>query len=191
MRRYKNKLKTTLAPAQRNKLVTKIEELKMEQKQSFITERFENEDRAVNKIKTDSKYFFKYANRFRKVLSSPSILVDENENLITDPKSIADRLQDHFKSVFSTPNINLKPTVSTPNIVFPLSDFYITDLDVTRAINEMKANSSCPKDNIPAKFLKECKSTLSYPLRLFYQKSFDSGIVPEAYKLQQIIPIHI
>ena len=50
------------------------------------------EDRAVSKIQEDKKHLFKYANRFRKTLIYPSVLVDENDNLIIDATSVANQL---------------------------------------------------------------------------------------------------
>ena len=66
----------------------------------------------------------------------------------------------------------------------------ITNMDIIAAINEIKSTSSCASYDIPAKVLKECKQALCTPLRLFWQKSFDSGKIPIQYKKQLIIPIH-
>ena len=54
----------------------------------------------------------------------------------------------------------------------------------------MKSSSSCPKQDIPAKVLKECKHSLSTPLKLFWNKSFIHGKIPQWYKTQIIIPLH-
>ena len=174
------------------KLNAKIEKLRQEQKDSFFTEKNAEEKVAISKIITDSKYFFKYANRHRKALSSPSILVDSNSDLFTDPKAIADRLQDHFSSVFSVPDKNLNPltNLNSPPISVPLPKFCVTTNDIEKAINEIKSQSACPQSNIPALVLKNCKLTLSLALTLFLNKSFQLGIVPRSFKVQQIIPIY-
>ena len=139
--------------------------------------------------------YYEYNNSFKfnsnLPSTSPSILV-ENENLITDPVLVANCLQDHFKSVFSEPNNQLDPlqNMTTPNVTFPLSDLNLTTTDIENAIQEIKSSSACPNSEIPAKMLKQFKSALSYPLMLFWNKSFNAGVVPISYKLQQIIPIH-
>ena len=174
------------------KLNDKIEDLLAKQKESFFQEKYNEENIAISKIKSDSKYFFKYVKRFRKILSHPSVLVDPNGKLLTHPKAVADCLQDHFLNVFSDPqnkNIN-PPNVETPENLTPISDFYLTTTDIEKAIGELKTQSSCPRSEIPAIVFKQCKSTISYPLKLFWSKSFHLGIVPKIYKLQQIIPIH-
>ena len=105
---------------------------------------------------------------------------------------MADRLQDHFSSVFSVPknDTNSLLYLNPPQISVPLSNFVATTMDIERAISEIKNQSACPQSEIPAVVLKNCKSTLSYPLSLFLNKSFREGTVPKAYKRQQVIPLH-
>ena len=68
--------------------------------------------------------------------------------------------------------------------------FYITEREIVDAINEMKSHSAVPQSAIPTRIFKECKWSLSLPLRLFWEKSFKSGLVPSAYKFHQTIPKH-
>ena len=140
------------------KLNSKIEDLLTKQKESFFEEKHNEESIAISKIKTDSKYFFKYSNRFRKILSQPSILVDPDDNLLTDPKSVADCLQDHFLSVFSDPNAtstNPPVNMEVPEISTPIGEFNLTTKDIEKAIGELKAQSGCPRSEIPAIIFKK------------------------------------
>ena len=113
----------------------------------------------------------------------------------TDHKDIANLLQTQFKSVFSTPsNSNLSVTTDNMNnsnlaITYPLQQLNLSINDIIKAINEIKITSSCASHNIPAKVFKNCKYTLSYPLKLFWERSFETGIIPKAYKKQHIIPL--
>ena len=50
--------------------------------------------------------------------------------------------------------------------------------------------SACPRNDIPARVLKLCKKSLAKPLQLYWQKSFNEGVVPQCYKVQQITPLH-
>ena len=151
------------------------------------------EKRAVSKIKLDTKFFFKYANRRRSTSSSPSILVDENLNTVCDPKIIADMFQDKFKSIFSIPfsdsDINSYKNLDL-RVEFPFPPLNLTQQHIISAINKMKGSSSCAKTDIPAKIFKECKYSISKPLKLFWEKSLMLGKVPTSYKNQTIIPIH-
>ena len=174
------------------KLNVKIEKLVQCYKESFFEEKHFEEHKAVNRIKSDNRYFFKYANKFKHTPFTPSLLLDKQDNEITDPKEIADALQDHFKSVFTASN-NLSENITdciNPEINFPLPDLIIENEDVIAAINEIKSSASSPPYDIPIKVLKECKKTLCLPIKLLWEKSFSLGVIPSIYKSQVIIPIH-
>ena len=109
IRKYKAKIKFSDCNSS-NKLVLlgKISQLEQSKKEIFLSKSLKEEVRAVNKIKCDSKYFFRYANRHKTSSSlAPSLLVDEEENAISEPHMISNKLQDQFQSVFSSP---LTPT---------------------------------------------------------------------------------
>ena len=152
-------------------LFSKIENLKEQQKKSLLEEKIFAENKAIEKIKTDNKYFYKYANRFKTVPTEPNILQDSNDQMIMDKKVIADMLQQQFQSVFSDPkNCQIySPSFTKPTITHPLSELEITISDIIKAINEIKPSSSCPTYEIPAKVFKECKYTLSIPLKMLWE----------------------
>ena len=174
-----------------NKLKVTVQKLKEEQKASYIDQRRLQENAAVNRIKSDIKYFYKYTKRFKATNSSPSLLIDKQENIINDPTDIANALQDHFKTVFSTPKNELNPLLnfSKPRIIFPIPDFSVSAKEIITAIDQIKSNSASPHNSLPVCILKNCKFSLAKPLKLFCEKSFHSGIVPNDYKFQQITPI--
>ena len=175
----------------KSKIERKINILQRNRKQSYLDERKQREKTAISKIKTDSRYFSRYANSFRRTLDQPSIIIDDFDNVISEPSAISNILQDYFKSVFSTPQENFDISdLRSPNITKPLSDPIFTAEDFINAIDEIKSYSACPKFDIPAKILKRCKKSLARPLQLFWEKSFNLGEIPDAYKMQQIIPLH-
>ena len=59
---------------------------------------------AVQKIKSNSKFFYSYAKSFSKVKSTISMLFNRDGEVETDKETIADVLQDQFSSVFSNPD---------------------------------------------------------------------------------------
>ena len=70
-----------------------------------------------------------------------------------------------------------------------MQSFTVTEAEVKSAIKEIRNHSACPQNSLPALVIKKCQISLTTPLKLFFQKSFDLGIVPKLYKTQQIIPI--
>jgi hypothetical protein len=119
--------------------------------------------------------------------------VDEQDNVVSDPVKIANMLQDQFKSVFSSPLS--ESALSEYNFkelhpVNSIAPFKFSCQHVISAINEMKSSASCTRSNIPSKVFKECKHTICQPLMMFFQKSFDNGVIPLEYKTQVVIPLY-
>ena len=178
-------------------LLKKIADLEASKNKSFFDERIFEENKATNKIKTNPKYFFSYAKRFKHTPSTPNILIDDQNNTITDQTEIANLLQNQFKGVFSKPcqsNSNSSHIVTNnrnhPTITHPLPELNITCSDIIKAIDEIKPTSSCASCDIPAKVLKNCKNTLCLPLKVFWERSFEVGQIPKSLKKQVIIPLH-
>ena len=173
---------------QNKKQITALVKLK---ENTFLKSRLIEEQKAIEKIKSNNKYFFKYANKFKKSASFPNILMDPTDNPVVDQKQISDLLQDQFRSVFSVPKNKLDyyPLANNISIHFPLPDLIITDKDIILAIEKIKADSKCLNYAIPGIVFKKYKHTLCKPLKLFWQKSFNEGHVPKKYKKQLIMPI--
>ena len=192
LRKLKKRLER-VSVSNRSKIQDSIKELNEAPKQSYYDEMNEEEEKAVEKIKTNSRYFFKYVKKFKNSNSAtPTILIDSSENFVTDPKQIADCFQTHFKSVFSKPSglLDSPSAILDSNVKEPLSELVITTEDIIKAINEIKMFSAAPKFDIPARIIKECKSSLALPLKMFWQKSYNTGEIPHFYKTQQIIPLY-
>ena len=82
-----------------------------------------SEERNIIKdIKDNPKSFFSYVKSKSKSKSLISLLIDKRNNIVTDPKKMADLFQDFFTSVFSDPGVPDKkmPDFTKPNIVKPL-----------------------------------------------------------------------
>ena len=152
------------------------------------------EEQAAAKVKENPKYFYSYAKKFSKKKSNISMLFDEDQNVCSDPKKIADLLQNQFLSVFSDPSkTNMEAaSFTSPDITNPFSDdlleFSISD--VIEAIDEIKPNASSGPDELPVILLKNCKATLAIPIHLIWSKSLACGHVPSFYKYSIVSPLH-
>ena len=71
----------------------------------------------------------------------------------------------------------------------PLEEINITLEDINKAIKAIKPHSSAC-DDMPAILLKQCGTTINYPLLLIWKQSLDSGYVYPQFKQQTIAPIH-
>ena len=149
------------------------------------------EDKAVKIIKENPRYFYSYAKRYNKVKSSVGPLTDENGDLVNDPKTMGDLLQEQYSSVFSDPASSQKKSPDIDCVIQDiLEEIPITHDDIIKAIDDINESSACGEDDIPAIILKKCKNTLSHPIFLIWEESLQNGYVPKHYKHQIITPAH-
>ena len=113
------------------------------------------EQQATGKVKRNPKYFCSYAKQCSKKKQNISMLIDEQNQIKTSSKEIADILQKQFTSVFSDPS---KSDISAasfepPQVRIPFTeeslDFTIED--IIEAIGEVRQNSASGPNEVPAK----------------------------------------
>ena len=159
---------------------------------SHISERLqEDELGALGKIKSNPKFFWTYANKKRKMRSRIPPLLKDDGSLTDVASEKAELFQTQFTSVFSTPSPDPSNAANsiTPSTTY-ISDIEFTPAAIERALADLNAYSAGPPGDIPARILRECRSSLSYPLFIIWSKSFDSGIVPTFLKYQHISPLY-
>ena len=155
-----------------------------------FSHQYEKEKKAVERIKSNPKYFYSFAKKFSKTKQNISQLITDDNIVLTNRKAIADSLQDQFCSAFSNPDNPKKSIPSNKSPSASLSNISFSVEDILEAIDDINVNSSCPDFSIPAVILKKCKSYLCKPLFTMWQESLRSGIVPAFYKHQLITPLH-
>ena len=108
----------------------------------------EKENRAIEKFKSNPKFFYSYARSLSTIKSS--IKFDANQEITTDTKQMADLLQEQFSSMFSDPS---SPDIKDPDFPLPiiehpqtLEDFCIKDDDIISAIGNIPSNSASGPD---------------------------------------------
>lgn len=153
----------------------------------------QKEAKAVEKIRSNPKYFYSYAKRFAKMKSTVTPLRDTHGNLKTMAHEKADILQSQYCKVFSDPkSVNLDECMRTVENKSDtiLEDVVFSEEDIIKAISELDPYSACPDDDIPAKVLCSCKQQLAKPLHLLWSHSFESSTIPPDLKIQHITPIY-
>ena len=153
-------------------------------------EREENEQRAIENIKTNSRFFFSYAAKFSTSKSKIGPFLEENGDIIDDDKQMSEMLSKQYCSVFSTPVEEVSTELNNVNVeVDELTDLQITQHDIRCAIDELKVNSAAGPDEIPAILLKKCKGSLALPLSIIWRKSLNENDIPTDMKHAVIFPL--
>lgn len=170
----RKKLQHTTSVRTRAQIENKINIIEDDLKKSIEMENDRNEAQAVACIKTNPKYFYKYAANKSKVKSGVGPLRVQNDRIITEPEEISEALSQHYQSVFSNPvrdkiiqtPIEFFHQGSEPQLI--LTHIELTTERIEEAIKELSINSAPGPDQFPAIFLKKCATELAIPLLFFF-----------------------
>jgi hypothetical protein len=125
-----------------------------------------------------------------------------NGENITDSKEIADALNNHFTKIaekytsrfqgHGDPDLTrLKQFIKKklpPGNVFKIP--YMNELHVTKFLKDLDVSKATGLDEISAKLIKLAGPCINKVLVQICNKSIESGIFPESWKLAKVIPLH-
>ena len=172
------------------KIQRELELIEFKLLESHHREAKQRENRAVEKIKADPKYFFSYAKSKSKIRSQVGPLEEEG-NIVSDPEAMSNVLQCQFTTVYSTPR--LSETEIQEHLLKEccgLTDINLTEDKILEAIQQISANAAPGPDGVHPLLLRECKVALSRPLLLLWKKSIALGEIPHKLKFGLVTPIH-
>ena len=160
-------------------------------KNSHLMEARRKENEAVSKIKTDPKYFYRYA-RDKSLMQTTIGPLVEDEVMVSEPGKKAQILQNQYMSVYSCDGYQVEIISDINSIPGPRSveSFEVTVDDMESAIDSLSLTSASGPDGVPAVLLKNCKKVLTRPLIMLWQKSLEMGVVPSELKLGYVVPVH-
>ena len=159
-----------------------------------------DENKALDRIKSDPSYFSKYAKKFSKTATEVGPLLNANGVLVNDKRSVSEMLLKQFSSVFSTPSAN-HAIYDIPSLFHDndqihsnlnpkLTDIIFTRESVEAAIKSLKANSAPGQDGMTSELLSNCASVISEPLASLFSKSMHEASVPSLFKQAAVVPIY-
>ena len=97
-------------------------------------------------------------------------------------------LRGQYKSVFTREDLNNIPSLpESPYCDIPDITFYARGIQ--KKLESIRPDKACGPDQIPARVLKESASELASILASLFQKSFDNGTLPSAWKEANITAI--
>ena len=119
----------------------------------------------------------------------PNRIIKSNKETITNAKDIADE----FNIFFSNVGKNLATKILKTNVSFkkyldnPQSSsfalYYTTASEIENIISTFSSAKSSGPYSIPTHLLKLLEEVLSYPLEILFNYSFQSGTVPDQFKI--------
>ena len=194
-RMINRQLTRTQSGPRRQALIKKLVKIEKDIKEPHRNQQEVEEQKAVNNIKKNSKYFFLMPSRSPR--SRPMDicpLINSSKSLVSSARMMAEILSDLYSSVCSQP----KHEKNDPQELFPdtlphnrdISDVHFTADELIEAMNDVSSNSAAGLDEFPAMFLKQCSRSLARPLFMIWRHSLNTSTVPEKCKFANNIPIH-
>ena len=147
------------------------------------------EKRKFMRKNTDSKKFFKYINS-RTKRSHPVANLIHNNRTVTFDSEKADILQQQYCSVFTRDNGILPDCPQRVTDTDTLCNIVLSDRDIINAIRLLNSNSCPGPDGIHPKFFNNIYSYLVKPLKRIFNLSLSTGVVPQSWKISEVIPIY-
>ena len=102
-RRIQNQMNKTTSGARKEALMRRLVEIEKQLQRSHGNQQEEQENNAVNKIRSNSKYFYSYAKSFSSIKVGIGPLINSAKQIIADPFQMASILSNQYSSVFSSP----------------------------------------------------------------------------------------
>jgi hypothetical protein len=133
--------------------------------------------------------FYRFINKKLSCKSGVGPIKLPSGEVIVDDETKATVLNDYFGSVFTVDN-GILPTFSRrvpescvfDNIVF-------SPEIILKTLSHGKQGRSPGPEGIPQLFLNKTKHSLAVPLTALYQHIFSSGILPDSWRLANVIPV--
>ncbi|KAF2349531.1 Reverse transcriptase domain [Trinorchestia longiramus] len=139
--------------------------------------------------KTNPKSFYKYVNDRRLKRDTIGPLIDSDGSTQTDNKSKAKILNTYFTSVFTHEDLTEIPQPHVLNTQEILSDGVFTVEEVEEQISILNPYKSTGPDGFGTRILKETAEVISEPLTNIFNRSLETGIVPDDWKRANDTPI--
>ena len=173
----------------RGVLEERVRVLNEQLQQSHREELQREEEAAVQAIKSNAKYFFKYCRNKSEIRTAIGPL-RSGDSLVGDPVQMSEILRRQYESVFSVPNNNSDITASSSGSSQNEEiEMRFGPTDFVEATRDLRPNSAPGPDGVPAILLTNTIEILCIPLNLLWQESLRTGVIPQSLKLGKVTPI--
>ena len=187
---------TQSSSANIDKIEEKVRLLDIEIKEMITAEEMITERKAAEKINSNPKVFYTFANRKRKNRTAIGPLLRDmghgDSYLVTNPKDMSELLSEQYASVFSYTS---REQIDNPKEFFSekegdlLSDIDFTNEDIMEAMRSFSSYASPGPDGFPSLLLKKCAGELVSPLGLMFRRCLDDGQTLEEPYTANVTPI--
>jgi len=143
----------------------------------------------ANNIKDNPKAFWKYVNSKLKTKLPVDTLRTSDNREATSNQDKANVLNEYFASVFTQEDLSNVPVFPELFEGPPLTDIRVSEEDVYDKLVNLDISKSPGPDFWHPRFFKEAAFELTKPLTVLFQKSLDTGVLPDVWKTANVVPV--
>jgi len=108
--------------------------------------------------------------------------------MTTSDQEVADLFSEHFKEVYTVEDLSSVPTVPEQDCTWKETICFSTEL-VFDKLQKLQTDKSPGPDGLHPMLLKECAATIAEPLSRIFQQSYETGSLPEDWRIAHVVPI--
>ena len=169
----------------------RFRELKQEVQQKLRRSYWKYVESVITPLETEPgmKRFWSFVRHMRTDNCGIAALKEDGRTL-TDSKSKADACNRQFESVFTDETPLTTTHLSKPQLHPSCPDIVITCPGVVKLLSSLKAHKAPGPDGVSPRVLKELATTIGPILTVIYQRSYDTGVVPEDWRSANVVPVY-
>ncbi|XP_065658917.1 uncharacterized protein LOC136083445 [Hydra vulgaris] len=141
-----------------------------------------------NNSKINPKLLYMYFNEKKLVKSQITLIENSDRKIVTDQMTIAEEFNKYFHFVYEEDK-DVNKNIENCQLNTILEAVEITQNDIERRIKALNISKSIGVDLVHPFVLKQCCSSISYPLYLPFKKSTEDGTLSDIWKKAYITPI--
>ena len=195
--KIKETVRRKLARSPSDYLQAKFKYLRAQAKQALKVSRKQYYDCLGKTMYSNPKRFWKLFKLNSRASNIPQSVLWKTENdqkVANNPISIAELFNSYFASILTNHlhNHEMKNT-DTADFNEPppqiLNEINFSELEVFAALRSLNPDKALGPDGIPGRILKETAQQIAPSLTLLFNKSLHSAVVPDEWKLANVVPV--
>ena len=134
--------------------------------------------------------FYRFVNRKLSCKTGVGPLKSETGDIITDDTSKASILNEYFCNVFTADDGNTPGFERRVGDDVSMKSVTFSSYLVSKTLSKCKTSRSLDPVGFSTSFVKKLKSTLAYPLAVLFTHIFECGVIPDAWRVAHVTPVH-
>lgn len=145
--------------------------------------------RSVSGVDKNNRKFSKYVKSKTKSRTTIGPIMTKDKRLLTDEKEMAEELNQFFSSVFTQEDLSNIPEAEDERGKGRMRPVSVSEQNIKTKIKKLRKEAAPGPDGITPEILQKLSSSLTEPLEVLFNKSLETGDIPEEWKKANVTPI--